>query len=533
MYKCPGCGAELRFDIKTQMLVCDHCSTTVDPYKYEGGDEAEKEDDTTYGVNVFRCPECGGEIVSTSTAAAEFCSYCGASVVLESRLSREKKPEAIIPFTKTKDDCKEAYKKMMKGAIFAPKDLKDNTYIDSFRGIYMPYWMYDVENKGLTKINGSKTHHSGDYRITDNYDLVCDVDAEYDGISYDASSSFDDNISDSIAPYNVKGLKKFTPGIMCGFYADTADVDKDIYEKDATEFADKETEKKVTGNFHGYEIGEFKRGYDQAVSVKKASKVTNALYPVWFLSYRKGDRVAYATINGQTGKASADMPVDIKKYVIGSLLLAVPIFALLVTFMTITAKAALKTSIIFSFIAAIMYDITMHSIIARETHADDRGYKAGNDVKTGTEKKKEKKKRSGFLTAIKSVLVTLLVLFDVFAFMMLFTYNLSSAVAGIASMIVVAIGIFGGKSYRKVASNDDNSLEVKSFFTGYSGIMVAAVISFFIMLINPVADYYYYGGAIISLAAIGFSFAAIMKRHNIIATRPLPVFNRKGGDDRA
>ena len=40
MYKCPGCGAELRFDIKTQKLVCDHCNTTVDPYEYKGGDEA-------------------------------------------------------------------------------------------------------------------------------------------------------------------------------------------------------------------------------------------------------------------------------------------------------------------------------------------------------------------------------------------------------------------------------------------------------------------------------------------------------------
>ena len=98
MYKCPNCGAELRFDIKTQKLLCDHCSTTVDPYKYEQGGEAEKAEDGTYGVNVLRCPECGGEIISTSSAAAEFCSYCGASVVLESRLSREKKPESVIPF---------------------------------------------------------------------------------------------------------------------------------------------------------------------------------------------------------------------------------------------------------------------------------------------------------------------------------------------------------------------------------------------------------------------------------------------------
>ena len=548
MYKCPNCGAELRFDIKTQKLMCDHCSTTVDPYEYEQGDEAAKaesgnadagNDDGTYGVNIFRCPQCGGEIISSSTAAAEFCSYCGASVVLESRLSREKKPATIIPFSKTKDDCKAAYKNMMKGAIFAPNDIKDNTYIDSFRGIYMPYWIYDIENKGLTKLDGTKTHRSGDYIITNHYDLVCDVDAEYDGISYDASSSFDDSISQSIAPYNVKEMREFTPAYLCGFYADTADVGEEVYEPDAVSFADKETTDQVTGSFRGYEIGAFKRGFDSAVSADKAADVSNALLPVWFLSYRKGDRVAYATINGQTGKASADMPVDIVKYVIGSFILAIPIFAIIVTLMTITAKSALKTSIILSLVAGIIYVFTMQSIMDKETHADDRGYNAVNKISKERKKrqasKADKKKGSGILSAFKAIFYTFIVFMFIFVFAVIIgTGGTYSIIAGVASVIVVIMGITSGKSYKKLAKQDDNTLQVKTFFNGYIGIMAAAVISFAIMIINPVADYFYYGGTIISLVSIGFSFAAIMRRHNLIATRPLPAFiNRKGGDDRA
>ena len=53
------------------------------------------------------------------------------------------------------------------------------------------------------------------------------------------------------------------------------------------------------------------------------------MFPVWFLSYRKKDRVAYATVNGQTGLVVADIPIDPKRYLLGSLLLAIPIFALL------------------------------------------------------------------------------------------------------------------------------------------------------------------------------------------------------------
>lgn len=32
MYHCPNCGGSLRFDILSQLLKCDHCSTTFDPY---------------------------------------------------------------------------------------------------------------------------------------------------------------------------------------------------------------------------------------------------------------------------------------------------------------------------------------------------------------------------------------------------------------------------------------------------------------------------------------------------------------------
>ena len=43
-----------------------------------------QEDDDTFTVS-FYLPAGGGEIISTSNAAAEFCTYCGASVILQDR----------------------------------------------------------------------------------------------------------------------------------------------------------------------------------------------------------------------------------------------------------------------------------------------------------------------------------------------------------------------------------------------------------------------------------------------------------------
>ena len=95
----------------------------------------------------------------------------------------------------------------MKKAWFAPKELKDPAYIDSFRGIYMPYWAFYITQKGDLSLPGKKSYRKGDYIYTDHYSLTGNLNAYYKGLSYDASSSFADNISEALAPYDVKGMK--------------------------------------------------------------------------------------------------------------------------------------------------------------------------------------------------------------------------------------------------------------------------------------------------------------------------------------
>ena len=147
------------------------------------------------------------------------------------------------------------------------------------------------------------------------------------GLSYDASSSFDDNISEELAPYNLKGMKAFTPAYLSGFYADTSDVDAKVYQGDAEYTASAETTERIAsdGTFAGFTMDTIRP--EQLHT--KTETIDSTMFPVWFLSYRKKDRVAYATVNGQTGLVVADIPIDPKRYLLGSLLLAIPIFALL------------------------------------------------------------------------------------------------------------------------------------------------------------------------------------------------------------
>ena len=122
-------------------------------------------------------------------------------------------------------------------ALFAPRELKDPEYLEKFRGIYIPYWVYDISYDETVKAAGVTTSTGLNSITTNYYDVYCGVDAEYTGVSYDASASFDDHISETIAPFNTANMQEFTPSFLSGFYADTADVDKNLYRADAVKAA--------------------------------------------------------------------------------------------------------------------------------------------------------------------------------------------------------------------------------------------------------------------------------------------------------
>jgi len=61
--------------------------------------------------------------------------------------------------------------------------------------------------------------------------------------------------------------------------------------------------------------------------------------------------------------------------------------------------------------------------------------------------------------------------------------------------------------------------------------VTAILLAFAILLWNPVSDLYYYGGACLSMAAVIWTLLDIIGRYNILATRKLPQFNRRGGDE--
>lgn len=379
MFACKNCGGNVKFDIKSGQLACEYCHSLFDPYAYEDKtSDAEVQKD--FEATIFTCPQCGGEILSTDDTAAGFCSFCGASTVLYSRMQKEHKPAYIIPFAKSKDDCKQAYMSLMKKAIFAPKELKDPKFIDGFRGIYMPYWTYYVTQKAPISLPAKKSHRSGDYIITDHFRLEGDLDAYYKGLSYDASSSFDDSISEKLAPYDVKNMKRFTPAFLSGFYADTADLPSTVYASDAMDAACTNTVSEISKEpaFTGLSVDSDSAALSPSSLGTTVKETDYSMFPVWFLSYRNKDRVAYATVNGQTGKVVADLPISVGKFLLGSLIAAIPVYILLCLLTVLTPGMTLTIVGVLAIIANICYSQELTMIAVKEAGTEDKAVSQRN-----------------------------------------------------------------------------------------------------------------------------------------------------------
>jgi hypothetical protein len=60
----------------------------------------------------------------------------------------------------------------------------------------MPYEIYDIESHDNFEATGEKySHRAGDYIIYNVYKITGKLDANYDGLSYDLSSSYSDDVS--------------------------------------------------------------------------------------------------------------------------------------------------------------------------------------------------------------------------------------------------------------------------------------------------------------------------------------------------
>lgn len=532
--RCTNCGGQLQYDIASARVKCLHCDSTFDPESFKiktAAEEYKDEQNSTpkYDATMFVCPNCGAEIYSTELDAVNYCLYCGSFVTLESQLARIKRPRYIIPFAKTMEDCKAAYKKLVSHQLYAPSEFHDEKFIEGFKGIYIPFWNFEYKYGPKIDLEGKTESREGSYIVKQYYHINCDATGSIDNVAYDASSTFDDEISLRVAPYKKEDMKKFNPSYMFGFFGDTADIEDSVYQSESDKDIKEqlwETLTKAEGVDKGNPSESAPETFEKDIHLQK--KASLSMLPVWFLTWRKGDRVAYSVMNGSNGNMYAEIPVSPIRYLLFSILTAIPIFFGLNEAFTFTASEMLTISMCLAFFMCMLYVFELDRIVRRVMHTDDRGFlETHQNAKLESDKQVDNNAITEILEALRDLTLGGWV-YGVFAFLVV--------CIGAPEFVVIAlaIAIIGTPIYTFIRLKDNAKLlkekSNQNVWLDIAGAVFSIIFGAGLLIYDPAPDETYYFASVICMLGVGIAALRMVIRYNQFITRPVPrFFSRKEG----
>ena len=147
-YECKTCGAELYWDSQAGCLKCEYCNSTFNVDEFEENTKKEEQkaeqaeenatatdDSESSDLVVYKCNECGAEIVTAKSTVATTCVYCGKAVSITNKMVGNFKPDFVIPFAVSEEKAKEIYRKYCNSTFLTPKHFKDENELKKMKGI--------------------------------------------------------------------------------------------------------------------------------------------------------------------------------------------------------------------------------------------------------------------------------------------------------------------------------------------------------------------------------------------------------------
>ncbi len=212
--KCKNCGGELIFDVNSQDLVCNHCSSVVE---IEGKEKTlEKKvltDESTITLSKteyqqYTCQTCGRQHLSASDTPLTRCPSCG-DCNLEKTVKVDYLPDGLVSFKINKDTAVTKLYSWLKKRPFTPNNLKSQATADTLVGVYSPAFLYDFST--YTKYSGlgvkSRRDREGHVHTTR---------TRFSDSRQDNYKDYLESAGDSISSVKLKGIGPFsTDKVLC------------------------------------------------------------------------------------------------------------------------------------------------------------------------------------------------------------------------------------------------------------------------------------------------------------------------------
>lgn len=363
--KCPSCGAQIIWDPSIEKFRCEYCASLFSADEFLKLQENEEENSKRGNEELvsFKCNNCGAEIVSDVNTYSTFCVYCGSSAILKDKINSEDMPDYVIPFKITEEDARSAYNELLKGKMLLPRKFRKTKLSEKIRGIYIPFWAYDITYDGDIKFEGVDIEKWEDdeyeYEKRKYYDVIVRGHYEYEKVLCDASRFFNDDLMDSISPFDLNALIKYNHAFLCGYLADTYDVSKE----ESFNIAKERTTNSCISVARRESPHDEDHYTDDNLIIDK-TKTYHLYLPVYILSVPFKKKIYTFAMNGQTGKLVGNLPIGKIRYTLSIvsffLILFLGLFFLLNN-TDMNENGALVGAAFVSIIAVIIFGFILHS----------------------------------------------------------------------------------------------------------------------------------------------------------------------------
>lgn len=325
--KCLNCGGELNYNPIKNSLDCQYCGSTFpmqETYKEENISNLKREYSPSYVLEQnkkqkikYQCSSCGSQLFLDGKEPLKRCSACGNTSLITASATTYV-PDGIIPFSLSKAQAGEIFRKWIKSRKFAPSDLLNMAKLEKISGYYTPVWNFNVSASTRWSAVGINKVIHNDQEFKRRYEVKDVEDSNFNNVMKSGSSKFNDEFLDDMGDYDFLNLKPFSTKYLLGYAG--VNTDKDIHKvyQDIVDDINQEKKEEISKRLNGE--------YDLVDNLSCQTRIRHAYFnyayvPIWANHYTYKGKDYHCYINGQTGTATGKAPKSVLK--IGGIILGI------------------------------------------------------------------------------------------------------------------------------------------------------------------------------------------------------------------
>jgi predicted RNA-binding Zn-ribbon protein involved in translation (DUF1610 family) len=311
--KCPSCASNIFFQPEVQGMVCRNCGNIYNPstlekmgslgytieHDYTSDSELSEDDKKRHEII---CDSCGATLIADEHMMSTMCPFCGSPAIITGRLTREFKPDYIVPFKIDRKTAENNIKKWIKSRKMTPMGFKSKSRLTKMTAFYVPFWILDCGVN--TDMYGTGKNIKGE--MTTVYSVRATATYYVKGVPFDASLKIANKLMEAIEPFDYSEMVEFDNKYLQGFFADKYDqhptemMERFIKRMDRISMDMNDT---ISARYDEYEPNTTKN-----FTWMSELNIKYCLLPVWFMTVEFDGRNYQLAVNGQTGEASGQAP---------------------------------------------------------------------------------------------------------------------------------------------------------------------------------------------------------------------------------